>query len=320
MPSENFFDSPSKTLSLNGMRGAPIEILDRYSGKIVQESVYGESPLRFVYETSLGRAGAACLFSRPFVSRLFGWHMKRKASTRKIRPFVEKYGLDTSEFSRPVEAYESFNAFFCRELRPGVRPVDADPGSVVFPADARHLGFQELGTEQRVFVKGQSWDLVRLLGGDADLADRFCGGSLVLSRLCPVDYHHFHYPVGGHAGPVDWLGHRLYSVSPIALRQRLAYLWENRRCLTRIRTKSNGEVGFIEVGATNVGSIRHRPQPPDGMVEKGQSKGWFEFGGSSVVTLFEPGAVKLSEDLLRCSADGVELYARCGDKMGTFCR
>ena len=302
------------------MRGESIQIFDRYAGQEVQEAVYGESSLRFAYETSIGRAGTACLFSRPFISRLFGWYMKRPTSARKIRPFVNNYGLNEEEFSRPVEAFESFNAFFCRELRPDARPVDSTPDSVVFPADARHLGFQELGSEERVFVKGQSWDLGKLLGGNAELIRRFSGGSLVLSRLCPVDYHHFHYPVSGTVGPACWLGRRLYSVSPIALRQRLAYLWENLRCLTRIKTDSIGEVCFIEVGATNVGSIRHRPLPPDLKATKGEPKGWFEFGGSSVITLFEPGAVTLSDDLTGCSARGIELYARCGDKMGTFSR
>ncbi|NDV62572.1 phosphatidylserine decarboxylase [Puniceicoccales bacterium CK1056] len=302
------------------MRGEPIEIFDRYTGQELQEAVYGESSLRLVYETSVGRAGAACLFSRPFISRLFGWYMKRPASAKKVRPFVKRYGLNEAEFSRPLDAYESFNAFFCRELHPEARPVDADPDSVVFPADARHLGFQELGSEERVFVKGQSWDLGKLLGGDAELIRRFSGGSLVLSRLCPVDYHHFHYPASGTVESANWLGQRLYSVSPIALRQRLAYLWENLRYLTRIKTDSIGEVCFIEVGATNVGSIQHRPLPPDGKVTKGEPKGWFEFGGSSVITLFEPGKVILSDDLITCSAKGIELYARCGDKMGIFSR
>lgn len=300
------------------MKGKPIEIFDRYSGKRVQEAVYGESSLRFVYETSIGRAGAACLFSRPFVSQVFGWYMKRPSSKKKIRPFVQEYGLDEKEFSQPLDAYESFNAFFCRELAPGARPVDPAEASVVFPADGRHLGFQELGSEDRVFVKGQSWDLSQLLGGDAGLISRFEGGSLVLSRLCPVDYHHFHFPVGGVAGEPVWLDRRLYSVSPIALRQRLSYLWMNRRCLTTIHNNSIGAVCFIEVGATNVGSIRHRPLAADRTCKKGEPKGWFEFGGSSVITLFQRGTVRLSEDLLSCSREGIELYARCGDVMGSF--
>lgn len=300
------------------MRGEPITFFNRYSGAYEKETVYGEASLRFAYETSLGRGLTALVFSRPFLSRLFGWYMRRPASKKRIRPFVEQYGLDAETFARPLEDYDSFNAFFCRELKPGVRPVDPDPRSVVFPADARHLGWESLGTERSVFVKGQQWDLRALLGNDPELCRTFAGGSLVLSRLCPVDYHHFHYPVSGGVGDSRWLDKRLFSVSPISLRQRLAYLWENHRCLTLIDTPEIGEVCFIEVGATNVGTIHHRPLPPDRQVGKGDPKGWFSFGGSSVITLFPKGAVTLSEDLLRTTREGVELYAHVGDRMGTF--
>jgi phosphatidylserine decarboxylase len=297
------------------MRGAPIILYNRYTGQTEQEAVYGEAALRFAYENPLGRWLTWLVVARPLVSRLFGWRMRQPASARKVAPFVRRYGIDASEFSRPLEDYRSFNDFFTRELKPGARPVDADPDSVVFPADGRHLGWQQLGAEQQVFVKGQAWDLPALLG-DASLARRYAGGTLVLSRLCPVDYHHFHYPVGGSVRARQAISGRLYSVSPIALRRRLAFIWENRRILTRIRSERFGEVVFMEIGATNVGSIRQRPLPDDRRVAMGDPKGWFEFGGSSVITLFEPGRVRLSADLLEQSARGIELYARVGDRMG----
>lgn len=300
------------------MQGAPIRILNRYTGQYEEEAVYGEGALRFAYETSLGRGITGLVFSRPFLSRLFGWYMKRPGSRSKIAPFVEQYGLDPETFSRPLDSYSSFNDFFRRELKPGVRPVDPDPRSVVFPADGRHLGWQEVGTEAGVFVKGQRWNLDALLGGDAQLLSRFEGGSLVLSRLCPVDYHHFHFPASGEAGDPHWTGKRLYSVSPFSLRHSLAYLWQNKRCLTILENEAIGPVAFIEVGATNVGTIRHRPLPGGRQVRKGDPKGWFEFGGSSVLTIFPKGAVSLSTDLLETTAAGVELYAHVGDRMGTF--
>lgn len=300
------------------MSGNPITVYNRYRGAYEEEAVYGESALRFAYETSIGRAATTLFFSRPLLSRIFGWYMKRPASRAKIGPFVEKYDLDPAEFARSLEDYESFNAFFCRELNPDARPVDSDPCSVVFPADGRHFGWENLGEESQVFVKGQAWDIPQLLGGNAELIDIFRGGALVLSRLCPVDYHHFHYPAGGKVGPPRWMDNRLYSVSPIALRRRLAYIWQNRRCLSLIDSSDLGTVGFIEVGATNVGTIQHHPLPEALIVSKGDPKGWFEFGGSSVITLFRKGAVSLSDDLLSKTAEGVELYARVGDRMGTF--
>jgi len=298
------------------MAGEPITYYDRYRKALQREAVYGEGPLRFAYETMPGRALSWLFFSQPLLSRFFGWYMRRPQSVQRIRPFVEKYGLDAGEFALPLDHYASFNDFFRRELKAGARPVDPHPDSVVFPADGRHLGWDQLGSETGIFVKGQQWDLWHLLGGDTPLSERFAGGSLVLSRLCPVDYHHFHFPVGGRVRETRWTGSRLYSVSPFALRQRIEYLWENKRCLTLIETGLLGLVCFIEVGATNVGSIHHRPLPDNRQVEKGAPKGWFEFGGSSVITLFEPGKVRLCEDLLEQTALGTELYARVGDRMG----
>ncbi len=298
------------------MAGKPITYFDRYRKSFVDEQVYGEGALRFAYETVAGRCLSRWLFARAFVSRIFGWYMSRPASRSRIRPFIDAYGLDEQEFSGPEDAYRSFNEFFCRELKPGSRPVDSDPRSVVFPADGRHFGWQEIGAEEGVFVKGQRWNLEELLDHQEDLVRRFSGGTLVLSRLCPVDYHHFHYPVGGRISGTRRIRGPLFSVSPIALRQRLAYLWTNKRCLTLIDTADAGTCCFIEVGATNVGSIHHRPLPLDGRVDKGAPKGWFEFGGSSVVTLFEPGRVTLCEDLLKMTRRGYELYARAGDRMG----
>jgi phosphatidylserine decarboxylase len=300
------------------MSGDPIIYFDRYEKALKEEIVYGDGALRFAYETAAGRVLAKALFSRAFVSRIFGWYMRRPASRGRIAPFVRDYGLDPDDFAQPLEAYGSFNDFFRRELKPEARPIDEDPGSTVFPADGRHLGWESIGTEQQVFVKGQKWDLEQLLGGDGELVSRFTGGTLVLSRLCPVDYHHFHYPVGGQLAGKRLIEGPLYSVSPVALRRRLAYMWENRRCLQVIDAGDRGQVVFIAVGATNVGSIRYRPVSEGGKVRKGQGNGWFEFGGSSVITIFEPGKVALAADLVQSTDKGVELYARMGDRMGSF--
>jgi phosphatidylserine decarboxylase len=192
--------------------------------------------------------------------------------------------------------------------------VDGDGASVVFPADARHLGFARADEIAGVFVKGQRFDLAALLG-DAELAQRYAGGSLVLSRLCPVDYHRFHFPCAGVPGEPRVIPGHLYSVSPIALRRRLAYLWENRRVLTKLEAGKLGTVLLLEVGATNVGSIV-QTMVAGHPVEKGAEKGMFRFGGSSTVTVFEPGKVRLADDLLKHSAECCELYARMGEVMG----
>jgi phosphatidylserine decarboxylase len=186
----------------------------------------------------------------------------------------------------------------------------------VFPADGRHLGIANVSNTEGFYVKGQRLDLGQLLG-DPELAREFTGGSLVLSRLCPVDYHRFHFPVAGTAGNPRLLGRWLYSVSPIALRQNLAYLCANKRSLSLIDSPDFGRVATLEVGATNVGSWQYT-HPPGAPILKGQEKGFFLFGGSLTITLFAPGRVQLADDLLHHSRLHRELYQRVGETMATL--
>ncbi len=165
-------------------------------------------------------------------------------------------------------------------------------------------------------MKGQRFDLAALLD-DAALAAKYAKGSLVLSRLCPVDYHRFHFPAAGVPSATRPLNGPLFSVSPIALAQNLSYLWTNKRTLTELKTTDFGTILLLEIGATCVGKIQ-QTFTPGAPVEKGAEKGYFAFGGSSTITIFEPGAVTLADDLLESSAQQTELYARIGSAMATI--
>jgi len=292
-----------------------IEFFNRYTGQVEREQVYGAAWMRWTYANPFGRLALEALVKRPFFSQWYGWRMDRPNSRRKVLPFIHEFGLDVNEFSDSPESFRSFNEFFYRRLKAGARPVDPDPNAVVFPADGRHLGFPDASKIDGVFVKGQRFDLPRLLG-DAELAARYERGTLVLSRLCPVDYHRFHFPLAGRPSAAAMLNGPLYSVNPIALRRNLSYLWENRRTLTTLETEQFGTVLFLEIGATNVGSIVQTYQP-GASVAKGDEKGYFRFGGSSTLLLFEPGRVRLAEDLVEHSRNRRELYARVGDRLGS---
>ncbi len=292
----------------------PIRYFNRDRGRVETEQVYGEAFLRWTYGNPLGKLALAAFVKRPFFSAWFGRRMSTRASAAKIAPFIAQYGLDPAEFAQPPESFVSFNEFFYRKLNPAARPIDAAEASVVFPADGRHLGFQRAAAIAGVFVKGQRFDLPTLLG-DAALAARFAEGALVLSRLCPVDYHRFHFPLAGVPGEARVIDGPLFSVSPIALRQQVAYLWTNKRAITRLENPDFGTVLLLEIGATCVGTIA-QTFTPGRPVAKGGEKGYFAFGGSSTLTLFEPGAVRLAPDLLEQSAKQIELYARIGTRMG----
>lgn len=291
-----------------------IIFFDRYQEKTCVEKVYGEKYMRWTYGTVGGKIALAAVVNRAWFSRWYGWRMDRPGSRQKIKPFIGEYGLDPSEFICNPEEFESFNAFFSRSLKPEARPVDPDPSTVVFPADGRHLCVPDLSQCDGLLVKGEMFNLQTLLG-DADLAREFASGCLLVSRLCPVDYHRFHFPAAGRAGPTRLLNGPLFSVNPIALCQNIHILATNKRALTVLETESLGKVLLMEIGATNVGSICQTYEEGS-TVSKGEEKGYFRFGGSSTITIFEPGRVQFDEDLLSNSAKKRELYAKMGDHMG----
>lgn len=280
------------------------------------EAVYGESFLRWTYGTPLGKLALHAFVKRPFFSAWYGRRMSTPESASRVDPFIEKYQLNPNDFADSPESYQSFNEFFYRKLKPEARPIDSDPNSIVFPADGRHLGFNKASEIKGVFVKGQRFNLTELLG-DIDLAKKYEDGALVLSRLCPVDYHRFHFPVSGIASETETINGPLFSVSPIALRKQLRYLWENKRTITQVKTEKHGTVLCLEIGATCVGAI-HQTFSAESSIQKGDEKGYFAFGGSSTITIFEPNAVKLEEDLVQHSSQQTELYAQIGSSMGTL--
>lgn len=278
--------------------------------------MYGENFLRWTYGSPLGRAALHVLVKRAAFSRWYGRRMDRPASRAKIAPFIAQYGLDPSEFAVPPDRFANFNAFFTRKLRPGSRPVDPNADAAVLPADGRHLVLPDIAACHHFFIKGMRFDLGALLD-DESLAGHFRHGAMLISRLCPVDYHRFHFPVAGVPGETRRINGPLFSVNPIALRVRPSILWENQRTLTRLQSTRFGEVLLLEIGATCVGSIVQSFQS-GAEVEKGDEKGLFRFGGSSTITIFEPGRIRFADDLVQQSTQGREVYGRMGELAGVI--
>ena len=292
----------------------PIQIYNRESKCVEVEQVYGEAWLRWVYETPIGRLALLLFVRRAIFSKLMGWRMNMRASSRKILPFVLKYNIDSGEFSKNVLLYRTFNEFFSRGLKKEARPVTPGDHIAILPADGRHLVFPDVSAANGFWVKGRKFSLNELLGS-VELARRFENGAMLISRLAPVDYHRFHFPVSGIPSVPQKINGYLYSVNPIALRQNIRYLIENKRSLTLIDSPEFGQVAMVEIGATAVGSIQNLYA--EGIrVQKGESKGFFEFGGSCVITLFQKGRIQFSDDLLEQSSMHRETYALMGTPLG----
>jgi phosphatidylserine decarboxylase len=291
-----------------------IEYIDRKTGALCTEKIYGHRPLALLYGDGflskiLYYTLLPLLARLPLFSRIYGYLQKRAASRKKIEPFIRTYGIDPSEFE-PAE-YRSFNDFFTRKLKPSCRPIDPRSEIAAMPADGRYLAYPRFDS---FFVKGQEFSLESFLQNSA-YAKCFSSGSMLIARLCPIDYHRFHFPCDGVAGAPRLINGSLYSVNPIALKKWIQILSENKRVITEIDTERFGTVLYIEVGATAVGTIRQTFEPEQ-KVMKGQEKGYFEFGGSCLVLLFEKGRIQFDADLVENTQKGFETLARFGESMG----
>ncbi|MEO7413906.1 MAG: archaetidylserine decarboxylase [Opitutaceae bacterium] len=299
----------------------PIRYYDRYARALKTERIYGEKWLRFAYENPVGGFFVWSLARRAAFSKWYGRKMNKRVSALQILPFITEYNLDVDEFAKSPFDYKTFNEFFFRALKPSARPIAAGESVAVFPADGRHLAFPNVDTADGFYVKEKKFLFSELFGEERlpeeqrELTRKFAGGAMLISRLCPVDYHRFHFPVGGMPGDARLINGWLYSVSPVALRRNVHRLVENKRQLTQIEAAPFGTVAMLEVGATNVGSIR-QTHVPGRAVQKGEEKGLFAFGGSCVVTIFQRGRVVFDADIVEQSRQWIETYARMGDRLG----
>ncbi|MBS0652275.1 MAG: phosphatidylserine decarboxylase [Verrucomicrobia bacterium] len=295
-----------------------ITYVDRLTQKEEKEKVYGQAFIEILY----GKGLLSRLISSvvlPIVARvsllscIYGAMQKSRFSRRKVKPFIRAFHIDSLEFVEPVEAFRSFNDFFIRKLKKEVRPFAKGEDVLIMPADARYLVFPNINEADGFWVKGKKFSLKQLLQDDA-LAERFEGGAMAMARLCPVDYHRFHFPCDGVPGTPRVINGPLYSVNPLALKHNIEIISQNKRAITVLQSKVFGSILYIEIGATNVGSI-HQTFTPDQPCAKGDEKGYFSFGGSCLVLLFEPNRIAFDPDLIDVSSRKMEVRGLLGQSL-----
>lgn len=294
-----------------------IRYINRKTNSVEVEKIYGNRALSLFYGNSWLSTLFSILFTPllskiPLFSRIYGYFQKQPVSLKKVGPFIEEYGIDTSEFVS--KEFRSFNDFFTRKLKNEARPISKDPNRAILPADGRYLVFPSLKQEDLFYVKGKRFDLNSFLNSGA-YARRYADGSMVIARLNPTDYHRFHFIADGIPGKAKPIQGEYHSVSPIALKKNFSILWTNKRVITDIDTEAFGKILYVEVGAICVGTI-HQTYKPEKMVLKGDEKGYFSFGGSCIVLLFEKGAITFDKDLVMNSQNGFETKANMGESLG----
>ncbi len=249
------------------------------------------------------------LINRRWLSKLVGKYMDSKLSRKKINKYIEKHGIDMSEFIE--EDYKSFNAFFTRRIKPDRRPFDLDASSLVSPCDAKVSAYN-IDDKLLFNVKGYYYTVETLLK-NKELAKEFTGGTCIVFRLSVTDYHRYFFFDGGNASGNTFIKGRLHTVQPEALSRRRVFT-ENCREYTVLDTDNFGKAVMVEVGAMMVGRIVNEVK--SGRFERGTEKGRFEFGGSTVILLLKKGAATLEHEFFENTAADKETVVKCGEKIG----
>ena len=288
----------------------PIKYIDRETGQVQIENVYGEKWLDWLYHNPVGEATLWTIAKRKIVTSLYGDQMEKPASADKIVPFIEEYDVDITIAQK--QNFKSFNDFFIRQLKPEARPIVSDSLAVASPADGKILAYENVSNSD-FYIKGFRFNVDSFLD-NTELAKKYKDGSMIVFRLAPPDYHRYHFPVSGMTSSSNLkIDGDYYSVNPLALRKKAEIFWLNKREYGVIQTPLFGNVVMVEVGATMVGSMIQTYSGTT--VKKGQEKGYFKFGGSTVVLLFEKDQIKIDADLLTNTANGLETTIKMGEQI-----
>lgn len=287
---------------------------DRASGCLKTEAIHAGGFLFWSYNTAAGRKMTETIFRYKPITKFYGWIHKTGLSRYMIKPFVEKMQVDMGESLAGAGVFHSFNDFFTREIDLSKRAIQRDPDVCISPVDGKLLVYPTLGDNRSFQIKRHVFHLHGFLR-DSLLTKKFVEGSMVVCRLCLADYHHFHFPDSGIPGAAQPIPGHYYAGGPYSLSALIPFYSENYRMLSLFKSDHFGELAIVEVGAFTVGSIR-QCYVPGLRVTKGSHKGYFELGGSTVVLLFEKGAIHLDLDLCENTEKNLETYVRFGDTIG----
>lgn len=293
------------------------KVWNRKENKLESIRAYKAEALLFIHKNPVAAFFMSKIATIPFFSTLMALKDYTSFSRKKVINFVKENNLDESEFEKPAIDYSSFSEFFDRRLKPSARPVNKEAGTLVSPSDGILTVFPDIKENATFTVKGRVFSVESLLG-DRKLAEEYSGGSLAIVYLAPTDYHRYHYPCDCSLEKIWTIGNRLFSVNPIAMEYGFRPFDVNVRDISILNNDKSGRFLMIEVGATYVGRmVRTNAQP--GTKNKGDEKGYFGLGGSTIILIFKKGAVSFDKDILEWTEKSVSSKVKMGEKIGSFC-
>lgn len=291
-----------------------INFYNRQTKSYEEEQVAGLKYINWCYESPLGKSLTELLVKKKFLSNLYGKYCDTKHSRKKIQPFIDDFNIDMNLARTNVSDFTSFNDFFIRTLHKEARPIDMDPTALISPGDGRLLAYDNISMNKLIQVKNLTYSLSELLG-HSKIASEYEGGVCLVLRLCPTDYHRFHFIDSGIPCESNFINGSYYSVNPVALERIPKLYCQNKREWSNFSSDNFGDIIHVEVGATCVGTII-QSYTPGARVPKGEEKGYFKFGGSTTLLFFKKDTVNLCEDIFNQSSLGFETKVVMGETIG----
>lgn len=291
-----------------------IKIYNRNTQKYDVENVAGGNYIKWCYESPVGKSLTELLIKKKLFSKIYGNYCDTNFSKKKVSSFIKNFDIDMSVCKNNIDDFKNFNDFFIRELKEDARPIDKDKSKLISPGDGRLIAYTDISINDLVQVKNITYSLSELIQDDS-IAKEYEGGVCLILRLCPTDYHRFHFIDWGTCEKTHFIPGNYYSVNPTAL-ERISKLYcQNKREWCVFHSENFGDIIHVEVGATCVGSII-QTYKENTHISKGEEKGYFKFGGSTTILLFKPNTIIVDEDILTQSSLGFETKVNMGETIG----
>lgn len=291
-----------------------IKVYNRKTKTYDIEQVAGLKYINWSYSSPIGKSFLELFIKKKMFSKLYGSFCDSPLSKKKINAFIDEFNIDMSLCNKNIDEFENFNDFFARTLTAEARPIDYSENILISPGDGRLSAFENIDLDKVVQIKGYTYSLKELID-DPKVAKEFEGGTCLILRLCPTDYHRFHFVDNGTCGETKKISGFYYSVNPIALNNISELFCKNKREWSIFNSDNFGEILHVEVGATCVGTIL-QTYAPGKKVTKGEEKGYFKFGGSTTILFFKKDMVKIDEDIVEQTKLGFETKVSMGETIG----
>ena len=274
--------------------------------------IYKDNPnkgLSFLYNTYVGRIILKPLVKSKFISALTGKFMDSSISRFMIKPFIKSHNIKMDEYVN--KKYNSFNDFFIRNIKKEARLINGNKNALIAPCDSK-LTCYKITKDLKFNVKKSTYSVSSLIN-DENVANAFIGGYALVFRLSPEDYHHYLFCDDGIIINNYKINGKYHSVNPIVYDNYKVFRENTREC-TLVKTNNFKNIMYVEVGALLVGKICNIKK--QGKFKKGEEKGYFMYGGSTVILLIQKDALLIDDEIIKNSNKNIETCVKCGEKIG----